>query len=62
MTKEVTLGLVRHTLTGLAGVFIAKGWVDAEISNEVIGGVILLIGAVWSIVDKAKRAKVEVAK
>jgi hypothetical protein len=53
-SKEQILGIVRHSLTFIGGIFITKGLIDESILNEVIGGAIALTGAIWSIVVKNK--------
>lgn len=52
MNQEKVLGIVRHVLTIAAGYFIGKGVLPQESANEIIGGVLALIGVIWSI--KAK--------
>jgi hypothetical protein len=54
LTQEQVLGIVRHTLTFVGGIVIARGLVDQSVVTEIIGGVVTLIGAIWSIVDKNK--------
>jgi hypothetical protein len=54
ISKEQLLGIVRHTLTFIGGIFIAKGFIDEGILNELMGGAIALTGAIWSIVVKNK--------
>lgn len=49
MSQDQILGIVRHVLTGLGGVLIAKGVIDAGMAEQVIGAVISLAGVVWSI-------------
>jgi hypothetical protein len=51
LTKEQIMGIIRHTLT-FVGVFIMKGLVDETLVSEIVGGVMTLTGAIWSIVDK----------
>ncbi|MFM7855413.1 MAG: hypothetical protein ACKO96_26680 [Flammeovirgaceae bacterium] len=41
---------------GSGGVVVAKGLVDENLSQELIGGVMTIVGAVWSIVSKKKAA------
>jgi len=53
LTKEQVLGIIRHTLTFVGGILITKGLVDETTVTEIIGGVITLTGAIWSIVAKA---------
>lgn len=54
MNKEQVIGIVRHSLTFIGGLLIMKGIVDESTSNEVIGGIITLVGTIWSIVEKNK--------
>jgi len=54
LTKEQVLGIVRHTLTFVGGVLVTKGFIDDATATEIIGGVITLVGTIWSVVDKAK--------
>ena len=41
MNKDVWLGFVRHVLTMLGGVFIAKGWVTEATLPELLGAVMV---------------------
>lgn len=50
--KEKVLGLVRHGLTFLGGLAVAKGLLDESLVVEVIGGLMTLIGSIWSISSK----------
>ncbi len=54
MNKEKVLGIVRHVLTFGGGILIAKGIIDESTASEIIGGVITLVGAIWSVVAKNK--------
>ena len=54
LTKEQTLGLIRHTLTFVGGIVLSNGLVDQATIDVIVGSVITLSGAIWSIV--AKRA------
>jgi hypothetical protein len=54
MKKEQVLGILRHSLTFLGGLLVMKGLVDETTATEIIGGVITLVGAVWSVVEKVK--------
>lgn len=56
MSKEVILGLIRHVLTAGGGVLATKGVVDSETVGVIIGALITIAGAVWSVMDK--KAKV----
>jgi hypothetical protein len=50
--KEQTLGLIRHALTFVGGILIAKGLLTESISVDIIGGVMTLIGSIWSVLSK----------
>jgi hypothetical protein len=52
MKKEIVLGIVRHTLTFAGGILVAKGLIDDGIASEIIGGVMTLVGGIWSVVSK----------
>ncbi len=53
LTKEQVLGIIRHTLTFVGGILVMRGIVDETIVTEIVGGVMTLTGAIWSIVEKA---------
>jgi hypothetical protein len=52
LTREQLMGIVRHTLTFLGGLVVAKGYVDNAVITEIIGSAVTLAGAVWSILAK----------
>ena len=52
LTKEQILGIVRHGLTFIGGILIAKGLIDEPTAAEVVGGIITLAGTIWSIIEK----------
>lgn len=54
MSKEQVLGVVRHGLTFVGGLLVTKGLMDTGMVEEVMGAVITLVGAVWSVVVKNK--------
>jgi hypothetical protein len=59
MTQESldkTLGLVRHILTFVGGYLVTSGVLTEVTLNTGIGAVATLIGIVWSVIDKNKRA------
>ena len=47
-------GLIRHGLTFLGGLLVTKGYIDAEMVQEVVGAVMTLGGFVWSVLDKKR--------
>lgn len=56
LSKEVAFALCRHLLTAVGGVGVAKGVVDASSADAVVGGVMTIMGVVWSVWDKKKTA------
>jgi len=54
MKKEQVLGILRHSLTFLGGLLVMKGLIDETTATEIVGGVITLVGAVWSVIEKIK--------
>jgi len=54
MTQEQVLGVVRHVLTAVGGILIAKGLVGEGNWTELTGAVMTLAGVIWSIKSKAK--------
>mgnify|MGYP000524592351 CR=1 FL=1 len=57
MSKEQIMGIVRHVLTFVGGIFVAKGLATDAFMIELVGGGMTLIGGVWSIIDKVKSNK-----
>jgi hypothetical protein len=55
MSKDFILSLVRHLLTGVGSVFMARGYADSATVEAVIGGVLALVGLGLSYKDKAQR-------
>ena len=54
LTREQVLGIVRHILTFGSGIVVAKGLLDEATAQAIIGGVLGLIGMIWSV--DAKKA------
>ena len=52
LTKEQTLGIVRHILTFAGGTMLTSGLVDQGTFDAVVGSVITLAGVIWSITAK----------
>lgn len=57
MNMDIILGLVRHVLTAVGGILVAKGFIDETTLTQVVGAVITIGGAVWSVL--AKKAPAE---
>lgn len=52
MNKEQVMGLIRHTLTFVGGIIIAHGVTSEALTTDLIGGLMTVIGSVWSILSK----------
>ena len=52
MNKEQIMGLIRHTLTFVGGIIVAHGVTSEALTTDLIGGLMTVIGSVWSIVSK----------
>jgi len=52
MNKDMVLGLVRHIITGIGSIFVAKGVVDSATLEALVGALAVIVGGIWSIVDK----------
>lgn len=55
MKKEQVLGIIRHTLTFVGGILVAKGLIEEAMVQEIIGGVASLVGLIWSVVSKKEK-------
>lgn len=55
-TKDTVLSVVRHALTFLGGLAVAKGWFSTETLGTLVPAVIALAGVVWGAVDEFKAA------
>lgn len=50
--QDYILGIVRHLLTSAAGGLIAHGYLTTDQSQQIIGGLIAIIGVAWSLYQK----------
>ncbi len=57
MNQNVIMAIVRHGLTFLGGILIAKGIISESAAGEISGLIMTAIGTIWSIVEKVKSAK-----
>jgi len=56
MEKEHVLSIIRHTLTFFGGLLVMKGYIEESVLQEIIGGVITLTSAIWSVISKIKKS------
>jgi len=52
MNKEQKMGSIRHVLTFVGGILLAKGLVDESLLTDIIASVMVLVGGAWSIFYK----------
>jgi hypothetical protein len=48
MNSDQIGGLVRTVLVFLGGIIVSKGWIPVQSMNEIVGGLVGIIVAVWS--------------
>lgn len=48
------MGLIRHTLTFMGGLLLAKGLVDESLLTDMIASIMVLVGGIWSMSSKGK--------
>ena len=54
--KKETLGIIRHLLTFGGGYLVAQHWIDPALMPELVGAIMTIIGAIWSITSPEKKA------
>jgi len=52
MSSDQIQGIVRAVLAAAGGYFVAKGYFDSATLNNVIGAILTIGTAVWSVVSK----------
>ena len=52
MDSTQITGIIRHAMTFLGGLAVARGLVDAGTAEQIAGAVVTLIGVAWSIYAK----------
>lgn len=57
MNQNVIMGIIRHALTFVGGILIAKGIMSDMSVSEISGLIMTAVGTIWSIVDKINAAK-----
>ena len=55
MSQDQLLGILRHVLTFVGGIVVAKGNVDSATIETIVGALVTLGGAIWSV--RTKRVK-----
>lgn len=57
--KDIIFPVLRHSLTSAGGYLAAKGVIAASTVDEVVGAVVVLLGVLWSIIEKKVDKKLE---
>lgn len=57
MDNAVILGILRTVLAAAGGILVTKGYLDDATLQQVVGAVIAIIAAVWSVISKKSAAK-----
>ena len=52
--KEAILGITRHVLTTAGGSLVTIGYLDGSEAQAISGGIVALIGVLWSIWEKSR--------
>ncbi len=52
--KAVLLGVIRHILTAGGGALVTQGVLAAGEVEVIVGGLVTLVGVVWSVLQKKK--------
>ena len=55
--KSAVIALLRHLLTFIGGTLVAKGIIDTESLQEIIGAILTLLSVGWMSVEKYKAPK-----
>jgi hypothetical protein len=53
MKREQILGLIRHSLTFIGGIYVMRGIIQEQLAQEIVGGIVTAIGGIWSVIDKS---------
>lgn len=56
MNVTIVNAFLRHLLTAVGGIAVAKGYVDSGTLETVVGAVLTIIGFGWSLFDKKRNA------
>lgn len=49
MSNDVILSLLRHVLTFIAGLVVAKGWITADMAEQMSGGIVAITTGLFAI-------------
>lgn len=52
MSPDQIMGIIRAVLTFIGGTLVTQGTITSSMENQIIGGVMALVGVIWSIIAK----------
>ena len=55
MNNAMRMGILRHVLTIIGSLLVARGYTDASTMEVVVGSATALGATAWSMADKKKR-------
>ena len=48
------LSIIRHSLTFVGGLLMAKGLIDEAAVSELVGGIMAITATIWGIIEKTQ--------
>ena len=54
MKKAMILSIIRHSLTFVGGLLMAKGLIDEAAVSELVGGIMAVTATIWGIIEKTQ--------
>ena len=48
LTTDAIMSILRHLLTFVGGLVVAKGWITADVAGELSGALVTIIGALFA--------------
>lgn len=48
ITPDIAVSILRHILTFIAGIIVARGWIGAEYATQLVGAIIGLVSVLFS--------------
>lgn len=58
VTIEAWQSFIRQLIVGVGGLLIAKGWVSAEMLNEILGAALAIMPVIYSILSRKKSTEI----
>lgn len=54
-------GILRAILVGVGGFIAGKGWIPIEMVNEIVGALLVIGGAVWTVIANRPKSLIAAA-